>query len=137
MPNLKALICSEGVSVDIATRQLSIFNIFEQIGAIQFPVLIGNLCVVGIVEKIVDDKIVYDGSLIIKNNGVDIARTAFKVDFKTGTTNRSISKIQGIAVQSPGALDINFELDGKTVGNTRIEITLVTQENIKSMNIDI
>jgi hypothetical protein len=137
MPNLKALICSEGVSVDIATKQLSIFNIFEQIGAIQFPVLIGNLCVVGIVEKIVDDKIVYDGSLIIKNNGVDIARTAFKVDFKTGTTNRSISKIQGIAVQSPGALDINFELDGKTVGNTRIEITLATQENIKSMNIDI
>jgi len=137
MPNLKALICSEGVSVDIATKQLSIFNIFEQIGAIQFPVLIGNLCVVGIVEKTVDDKIVYDGSLIIKNNGVDITRTAFKVDFKTGTTNRSISKIQGIAVQSPGALDINFELDGKTVGNTRIEITLATQENIKSMNIDI
>ena len=136
MPKVKALICAEGVSVDIATKQLSIFNILEQIGAIQFPVMMGNLCVVGVVEKTAGDKNVYDGSVILKSNGKDIAQTAFKVDFKTGTMNRSISKFQGIPIQSPGVLEICFGLDGKLIGNAKIEFALITQANINSMSID-
>ena len=136
MPILKSLICSEGVSVDIATKQVSIFNIIEQIGAIQFPVSMNNLCVVGLVEKKAEDKNIYNGSLIIKNNGVDVAKSVFKVDFKTGTINRSISKFQGIAIPKPGSLDICFELDGKEVGRAKIELAIVTPGNMKPMSID-
>jgi hypothetical protein len=123
---LKAIniLCSEGVSVDIATKSVSVFNIIERITVIGFPVMIPSLCIVAIIERSPSDEEKFTGELRIKNNAQEIMKIPTELDFKGGVINRTIAKLQGIAILQPGILEIIFEVGEENLGSVKFEVTL-------------
>ena len=136
MPKLTALLCSEGVAVDLATKQMSIFNVIDQISAPSFPIGMGSLCVVVFLERDAKAKAQYQGSLTIRNNGKDLGSMVIPIDFKATRKNRSIAKFQGVPIQEPGFLEILFSLDGKVLGTSQIEVAQVTPEKLQATTVE-
>ena len=136
MTKLKALLCSEGVAVDIATKQMSIFNVIDQVSAPAFPVAMGSLCVVVFLERDAEEKAQYQGVLTLRNNGKELGAMAVPVNFKGTRMNRSIAKFQGVPIQELGFLEITFSLDGEVLGNTRIEVAAVTPGMVQTATVE-
>ncbi|MEW5844393.1 MAG: hypothetical protein AB1775_14130 [Bacteroidota bacterium] len=108
----KLCLIAEGVIRDAVSNNISIYNILEGITAQGFPFFFQHLDFLVLWEKEEVDPVIYEGSLLVKNNDDILISDKFKIDFEKKQKNRSIVNINGLLVKKPGTLTASLIFDG-------------------------
>lgn len=104
MMNVYFAIAANRVIVDSITNQVSIIDLFEQLKAPTFPVLVPRLTLLYYVSRDKGDPETKDLTVICKLGETEIFKVGVKVDFKGEDSTRIVLGVDGLTLTQPGAL---------------------------------
>jgi hypothetical protein len=102
MLNVYFAIAANRVIVDSITNQVSIIDLFEQLKAPSFPVLVPRLTLLYYVSRDQGDPTTKDLMVVCKLSDTEIFKVAVKVDFKDEESTRIVLGIDGLTLNEPG-----------------------------------
>lgn len=114
MLNVYFAIAANRVIVDSVSNQVSIIDLFEQLKAPSFPVLIPRLTLLYYVSREKGDPEVRDLSVVCKLSDVEILQANVQVDFKGEDSTRIILGIDGLTLAGAGMFQASL-MDQDTV----------------------
>jgi hypothetical protein len=121
MFKFKNVIVSESASIDKETGNVSIFNIFNNLSAPAFPVIMNKIVITVIIERDDGDSTEGNIELIIKQkNDVGFHQTVPYLFKDTPAANLKI-QINGFLVKEPGIIEIIVKY-GETTDATTISV---------------
>jgi hypothetical protein len=104
MLNVYFAIAANRVIVDSISNQVSIIDLFEQLKAPSFPVLVPRLTLLYYVSRDQGDPTTKDLMVVCKLSDTEIFKVAVKVDFKDEESTRIVLGIDGLTLIEPGML---------------------------------
>ena len=104
MMNVYFAIAANRVIVDSITNQVSIIDLFEQLKASTFPVLVPRLTLLYYVSRDKGDPETKDLTVVCKLGDAEIFQVGVKVDFKGEDSTRIVLGVDGLTLTQPGAL---------------------------------
>ena len=116
MLNVYFAIAANRVIVDSITNQVSIIDVFEQLKASAFPVLVPRLTLLYYVSREKDDPDTKDLSVVCKLNETEIFKVAVKVDFKGEDSTRVVLGVDGLTLTEQGLLQAFLMDQDKSLG---------------------
>ena len=116
MLNVYFAIAANRVIVDSITNQVSIIDLFEQLKASAFPVLVPRLTLLYYVSREKDDPDTKDLSVVCKLNETEIFQVAVKVDFKGEDSTRVVLGVDGLTLTEQGLLKAFLMDQDKSLG---------------------
>ena len=116
MLNVYFAIAANRVIVDSITNQVSIIDLFEQLKASAFPVLVPRLTLLYYVSREKDDPDTKDLSVVCKLNETEIFKVAVKVDFKGEDSTRVVLGVDGLTLTEQGLLKAFLMDQDKSLG---------------------
>jgi hypothetical protein len=116
MLNVYFAIAANRVIVDSITNQVSIIDLFEQLKASAFPVLVPRLTLLYYVSREKDDPDTKDLSVVCKLNETEIFKVAVKVDFKGEDSTRVVLGVDGLTLTEQGLLQAFLMDQDKSLG---------------------
>ncbi len=116
MLNVYFAIAANRVIVDSITNQVSIIDLFEQLKASAFPVLVPRLTLLYYVSREKDDPDTKDLSVVCKLNETEIFQVAVKVDFKGEDSTRVVLGVDGLTLTEQGLLQAFLMDQDKSLG---------------------
>jgi hypothetical protein len=102
MLNVYFAIAANRVIVDSISNQVSIIDLFEQLKAPSFPVLVPRLTLLYYVSRDQGDPTTKDLMVVCKLSDTEIFKVAVKVDFKDEESTRIVLGIDGLTLNEPG-----------------------------------
>lgn len=108
---LKYCFAAEGVARDADTNELAVFNVFEGVSALAFPLFLRRIAYLIAWEREGNEPEVTNGrfQLILDQNV--LTEVAISVDFQGRQQVRTILRIQGPVIPAPGRLHFVAALD--------------------------
>ncbi len=116
MLNVYFAIAANRVIVDSITNQVSIIDLFEQLKASAFPVLVPRLTLLYYVSREKEDSDTKDLSVVCKLNETEIFQVAVKVDFKGEDSTRVVLGVDGLTLTEQGLLQAFLMDQDKSLG---------------------
>lgn len=116
MLNVYFAIAANRVIVDSITNQVSIIDLFEQLKASAFPVLVPRLTLLYYVSREKNDPDTKDLSVVCKLNETEIFKVAVKVDFKGEDSTRVVLGVDGLTLTEQGLLQAFLMDQDKSLG---------------------
>ncbi len=116
MLNVYFAIAANRVIVDSITNQVSIIDLFEQLKASAFPVLVPRLTLLYYVSREKEDSDTKDLSVVCKLNETEIFKVAVKVDFKGEDSTRVVLGVDGLTLTEQGLLQAFLMDQDKSLG---------------------
>ena len=116
MLNVYFAIAANRVIVDSITNQVSIIDLFEELKASAFPVLVPRLTLLYYVSREKDDPDTKDLSVVCKLNETEIFKVAVKVDFKGEDSTRVVLGVDGLTLTEQGLLQAFLMDQDKSLG---------------------
>lgn len=116
MLNVYFAIAANRVIVDSITNQVSIIDLFEELKASAFPVLVPRLTLLYYVSREKDDTDTKDLSVVCKLNETEIFKVAVKVDFKGEDSTRVVLGVDGLTLTEQGLLQAFLMDQDKSLG---------------------
>ena len=116
MLNVYFAIAANRVIVDSITNQVSIIDLFEQLKASAFPVLVPRLTLLYYVSREKEDPDTKDLSVVCKLNETEIFKVAVKVDFKGEDSTRVVLGVDGLTLREQGLLQAFLMDQDKSLG---------------------
>jgi hypothetical protein len=104
MMNVYFAIAANRVIVDSITNQVSIIDLFEQLKAPTFPVLVPRLTLLYYVSRDKGDPETKDLTVVCKLGDVEIFQVGVKVDFKGEDSTRIVLGVDGLTLAQSGEL---------------------------------
>lgn len=114
MLNVYFAIAANRVIVDSVSNQVSIIDLFEQLKAPAFPVLIPRLTLLYYVSREKGDPALGDLAVVCKLGDLEILKVDVKVDFKDEESTRIVLGIDGLTLPSAGMFQA-FLMDQENV----------------------
>jgi len=102
MLNVYFAIAANRVIVDSISNQVSIIDLFEQLKAPSFPVLVPTLTLLYYLSRDQGDPTTKDLKVVCKLSDTEILEVAVKVDFKGEESTRIVLGINGLTLTEPG-----------------------------------
>jgi hypothetical protein len=102
MLNVYFAIAANRVIVDSISNQVSIIDLFEQLKAPSFPVLVPTLTLLYYLSRDQGDPTTKDLKVVCKLSDTEIFEVAVKVDFKGEESTRIVLGINGLTLTEPG-----------------------------------
>jgi hypothetical protein len=102
MLNVYFAIAANRVLIDSISNQASIIDLYEQLKASSFPVLIPRLTLLFYVSRDKTDSPLHDLTLVCKLGEAELLKLDVKVDFKDEDTTRIVLGIDGLTLTQPG-----------------------------------
>jgi hypothetical protein len=102
MLNVYFAIAANRVIVDSITNQVSIIDLFEQLKAPSFPVLVPRLTLLYYVSRDKDDPATTDLMVVCKLSDTEIFKVDVKIDFKGEDSTRIVLGVDGLTLTQPG-----------------------------------
>ena len=102
MLNVYFAIAANRVIVDSISNQVSIIDLFEQLKAPSFPVLVPRLTLLYYVSRDKGDPATKDLMVVCKLGETEICKVAVTVDFKAEDSTRIVLGIDGLTLTEPG-----------------------------------
>ncbi|MDP9311610.1 MAG: hypothetical protein M3R24_12140 [Chloroflexota bacterium] len=121
----KLAVCAETIVRDAETNAVSIFNIIEEIGADQFPVVIPRFSSLFLVQRSNDDREQIDGTVVFTVADKELARAQLSIDFQGKRLNRVTVVIHGLVLEQPGNLEVKLEIDGEVNDNWIVPVNRI------------
>ena len=129
MLNVYFAIAANRVVVDSITNQVSIIDLFEQLKAPSFPVLVPKLTLLYYVSRDKGDPAAQDLTVVCKLANAEICKVNVKVDFKDEDSTRIVLGIDGLTLTQPGMFQA-FLMDKET----SLGVLDLTVEEAKASN---
>ena len=126
MPKLEYFLISEGVSVDQITNRLSIFNVFENVNAYDFPTRVPLvIAVVSLVKEDGDQG--KDFQLILKIHSPEEEKTfEFSMNFiMKSERHRLLLNVDNMQIKAPGVITFEIYLNGNLLTTRTVNVTLI------------
>lgn len=117
------MLAAKGVSIDKYTNMATIYNIIENLLSDSFPIFFPEIYVFVLLERKEDEERNINCVLKIYNNGKEINSIEVNPQFKTSNRNRTVIKVNGITILSPGKLIFKFIYNNRTLGHYNILLT--------------
>jgi hypothetical protein len=126
------MLAAKGVSIDKYTNMSTIYNIIENLHSDSFPIFFPEIYVFVLLERKESEERNINCVLKIYNNGKEINSIKVNPQFKTSNRNRTVIRVNGITILSPGKLLFKFIYDNRTLGHYNILLTKtgITKSNI-------
>ena len=102
MLNVYFAIAANRVLVDSITNQVSIIDLFEQLKAPSFPVLVPRLTLLYYISREAGDPATQDLTVVCKLADSEVFKVDVKVDFKDEDSTRIVLGIDGLTLTQPG-----------------------------------
>jgi hypothetical protein len=118
MLKFKNVIVSESSSIDKDTGNVSIFNVFNNMSAPAFPVIMNKIVITVILERSDEDSIEGNIELIIKQKNVVDYHQIVPYLFKDTLGANLKIQINGFVIKEPGKIKITVKHDDTTNVNT-------------------
>ncbi len=123
------LLVAQGKSIDVETQALSIFNVFEGIGAISFPVVFPNIFVIAFLNKDDSDLAAQSFDLVIRLKSGDTANDLhhfpMNVQFASSRRAKTSAQIQGLPIHSEGKLIFALQYSGADLATYEVDIAKI------------
>ena len=116
------MLAAKGVSIDKFSNMATIYNIIENMNSDSFPIFFPEIYVFVLLERKKDEERNFDCVLKVYNNRNEISSIQVKPAFKTSNRNRSVIRVNGITIVSPGRLIFKFIHNNKTLGQYNVLI---------------
>ncbi len=117
------MLAAKGVSIDKYTNMATIYNIIENLHTDSFPIFFPEIYVFVLLERKKDEEGNINCVLKIYNNGKEINSVKVNPQFKTSNRNRTVIRVNGITILSPGKLIFKFIYNNRTLGHYNILLT--------------
>jgi len=129
----KLLLCAEGVSIDVRSNNVTIFNIIEQINLRYLPAVFPKMVIYGAFERDDGDPETFDGELHIRLEGIEVAGAPVPVEFQGKKATRSIITLGGLPIMQPGKMEISIYEKGKEIKvlSYSIEVTVPKKPEVE------
>jgi hypothetical protein len=119
MFKFKNIIVSDSTSVDKDTGNLSLFNIFNNISAPAFPVVLNRIVITVILEREQSDKLDGSAEFIVKQNDKIDFNQIIPFLFKGNTYGTNvIVKLNNYIIREPGKVEFIVKYDSETIINS-------------------
>lgn len=130
MLNVYFAIAANRVVVDSITNQVSIIDLFEQLKASSFPVLVPRLTLLYYVSRDKDDPVTQDLKVVCKLSDLEIFEVDVKVDFKGEDSTRIVLGIDGLTLTQPGMFQAFLMNQDESLGvlDLAVELTQASDE---------
>jgi hypothetical protein len=102
MLNVYFAIAANRVIVDSITNQVSIIDLFEQLKAPSFPVLVPKITLLYYLSRDKSDPVTKDLKVVCKLGESEIFKVDVKVDFKDEESTRIVLGVDGLTLTQPG-----------------------------------
>mgnify|MGYP000541207038 CR=1 FL=1 len=129
MLNVYFAIAANRVIVDSITNQVSIIDLFEQLKAPSFPVLVPKLTLLYYLSRDKGDPVAKDLTVVCKLSDVEIFKVDVQVDFKDEESTRIVLGVDGLTLSQPGIFQA-FLMDKET----SLGVLDLTVEEAKASN---
>jgi hypothetical protein len=127
MIEARLAVCAESVVRDAETNAVSVFNIFEEIGAPAFPVIVPKLSVLFLFERAEGGPERVDSHLVFSLNETELARFPFDVDFQGKPRTRLIVTVGGAQIPEPGMFMVSVFWRDMQMGSWRMPVHQVEE----------
>lgn len=130
MLNVYFAIAANRVVVDSITNQVSIIDLFEQLKASSFPVLVPRLTLLYYVSRDKEDPVTQDLKVVCKLSDLEIFEVDVKVDFKGEDSTRIVLGIDGLTLTQPGMFQAFLMNQDESLGvlDLAVELTQASDE---------
>jgi len=130
---MKALLvtCSESCIVDAITNRISIVNVFEDLRAVSFPLIVAQVYTLAVLRKEQGDPDQADGAVAFTLGGHEMWQMPVKVDFQTKPVTRAIAHVQGLSIPGPGLLKVAFKVEGVELGAWHVNVQQLPGANLQ------
>jgi hypothetical protein len=123
MLNVYFAVAANRVIVDSVSNQVSIIDLYENLRASTFPVLVPKLTLLFYVSRESNDPATQDLTLVCELGGKTIFDVAVHMDFKNEDTTRIIMGVDGLTLPEPGLLKAKLMDKGVELGT--LDLTVV------------
>jgi uncharacterized protein DUF6941 len=108
---------------DAETNSISVFNIFEGIAGVGFPLLVQHASFFVLWERDATDAATYAGTFLIRiDNDPPLVMQRINVDFAQDMRHRSVVNMNGMLVPRPGNFRFRIELEGGVAAEYAVDI---------------
>jgi len=132
MIKVRLFLCAEGAVFDQQTNNLSIFNIIEQAQGVAFPLLLSRLAVIATLARERTDGEPENGIVRVSLNDKEIHRWDCPLSFQNKLRTRTILRVGGLMIPSPGDLRFRLFFNGRSRAEYVIPITGSKQPTVTS-----
>lgn len=116
MLNVYFAVAANRVIVDSISNQVSIIDLFEQLKAPSFPVMVPKLTFLFYVSREKTDPSSQDVMLVCELNDQSIFEVAVHLDFKNEDTTRIVMGVDGLTLPQAGMLKAKLMDKGTELG---------------------
>jgi hypothetical protein len=111
MISVKLMACGSHVVRDADANTVSIFNIYEGIGAVGYPLLIQFFAALVLLERNpAEDPAQHEATFNVRLGDQVLAHGDVHVDFGDKRHSRQILRLAGLVVPTPGVLETVFQM---------------------------
>lgn len=123
------MLTAKGVSIDRFNNSATIYNIIENISSDSFPIFFPEIYVFVLLERKEGEERNINCVLKIYNNTKEINSIKVNPKFKTSNRNRTVIRVNGLTILSPGKLFFKFIYNNQTLGVCDILLTKTGRTN--------
>lgn len=106
---------AENVMIDQQTDEVAAIGIMPTgVKAVAYPLLMRRLCYLVFWEKLPEDPSNYDGFFSLTLEQTVIAQSAITLNFGQDVSHRTLVRIEGVVIQTPGTLEFSIVAGGVT-----------------------
>lgn len=130
-------VCSEGLSLDRRSNNITVYNILEEISGVGFPLLIQRLFFYSLILKEdSDEKEAYDLHFKVSVDREKLFEKTIHINFHKKSRNRIIIEMGGLTIPKIGTLSFTLSHKGKNLGKYSILVKAVEAPKVRVISDD-
>jgi hypothetical protein len=120
-------VCCESAVIDARTNSVSVFNIMEELNAVNFPIVVQRISAVLMLSRTEDEPQNLDLHIRITLSEQELYNGPVAVSFHEHLTTRVVADLIGLLIPAPGNLRIDVQDAGISHGHWTTRINRVGQ----------
>jgi hypothetical protein len=117
MLSCRLAVVADSVVRDADTNFVSIFNVYEEVNALGFPLALTKVVALFIVTRESTDAGHFDGRLRVTLDGVQLADFPIALDFQEKLITRVIARLHGFIIPAAGVLRTSLTVSQDDIGH--------------------
>ena len=125
--DMTLFVCCESAAIDARTNNVSVFNIMEELNAVNFPILVQRFSAVLMLSRTEDEPQNMDLHLRITLGDQELYNGPLSVSFHQHLSTRAVADLFGLMIPAPGDLRVDIRQADRTLAHWTTRVNRVGQ----------
>lgn len=121
---VRTLLVAQLSSLDMATNNVSLFNVLEEVNGVSLPVVIPSIQVFCLLEKTEGEIDEVSFSIKIQNNDQLLGEFPVKANFEGKKRSRLFLDLNSVVIPRPGKITFELIQDGAVKGEWWVDVNV-------------